>query len=85
MDYVAGSGIFEIPRSAAKLAEVIPLRKRGDEPLDYLDIPSREQLEDVILGHEPTLVFVEHDECFVEQVATRPIALDREVSGCRIR
>ena len=27
MDYVAGSGMFEIPRVDGKLAEVIPLRR----------------------------------------------------------
>jgi hypothetical protein len=32
MDYVAGSGMFEIPRADGKLAEVIPLRRPGDEP-----------------------------------------------------
>jgi hypothetical protein len=32
MDYVAGSGMFEIPRADGRLADVIPLRKRGDEP-----------------------------------------------------
>jgi hypothetical protein len=31
MEYVAGSGMFEIPRAEAKLADVIPLRGRGDE------------------------------------------------------
>ena len=32
MDYVAGSGMFEIPRADGKLADVIQLRKPGDEP-----------------------------------------------------
>jgi hypothetical protein len=32
MDYVAGSGVFEIPRADGKLAEVIPLRGRADDP-----------------------------------------------------
>ena len=32
IDYVAGSGMFEIPTAEAKLAEVIPLRGRGGEP-----------------------------------------------------
>ena len=27
VDYVAGSGLFEIPRPGGKLADVIPLRK----------------------------------------------------------
>jgi hypothetical protein len=32
MDYVGGPGMFEIPRGDGKLADVIPLRKRDDEP-----------------------------------------------------
>jgi hypothetical protein len=32
MDYVAGSGMFEIPQADRKLADVIPLRGGGDEP-----------------------------------------------------
>jgi hypothetical protein len=32
MDYVAGSGMFEIPRPDGKLADVIPLRRPGDDP-----------------------------------------------------
>jgi hypothetical protein len=32
MNYVAGSGIFEIPRADEKLADVIPLRRPGDDP-----------------------------------------------------
>jgi hypothetical protein len=32
MDYVAGSGMFEIPRAEGKLAEVILLPKRRDDP-----------------------------------------------------
>jgi hypothetical protein len=32
MDYVAGSGMFEIPRADGKLADVIPLRGRGEDP-----------------------------------------------------
>ena len=31
MDYVAASGMFVIPRAEGKLADVIPLRGRGDE------------------------------------------------------
>jgi hypothetical protein len=31
MEYVAGSGMFEIPRSDGKLADVIPIRGRGKD------------------------------------------------------
>ena len=46
-----------------------------DEPLNYLDIASREQIEEVVLAHAPTLVFVEHDRRFVDRVATARISL----------
>jgi len=45
-----------------------------NEPLDYLDIPSRE-VETAVLPAAPTLVLVEHDRAFVERVATRRIRL----------
>ena len=32
MDYVANSGMFEFPRADGKLADVIELRPRRDEP-----------------------------------------------------
>jgi hypothetical protein len=34
MDYVAGSGGFEIPRPDGRLVDVIPLRRPGDDPLE---------------------------------------------------
>jgi len=41
-----------------------------DEPLNYIDILSREQIEQVILDFQPTLLFIEHDKYFVDKVAT---------------
>jgi lincosamide and streptogramin A transport system ATP-binding/permease protein len=41
-----------------------------DEPLNYIDILSRIQVEDAILKSRPTMVFVEHDAAFVRNVAT---------------
>ena len=48
-----------------------------DEPLNYIDILTREQIEDAILKYKPTLIFVEHDETFIEKVATKIIKLER--------
>ena len=42
-----------------------------DEPLNYIDVLSRMQVEDLILGAEPAMVFVEHDEAFREKIATK--------------
>ncbi len=44
-----------------------------DEPMNYIDLMSREQIETVVLANEPTMLFVEHDRRFVERVATRVI------------
>lgn len=41
-----------------------------DEPLNYLDIYSRIQVENLIMQFKPTMIFVEHDRAFAEKVAT---------------
>lgn len=46
-----------------------------DEPLNYIDVFSRMQIEDLILKYQPTLVFVEHDREFAEKMATKLICL----------
>jgi lincosamide and streptogramin A transport system ATP-binding/permease protein len=46
-----------------------------DEPMNYIDVISRMQIEDLILQHEPTLLFVEHDRAFCERVATKTVEL----------
>ncbi|MCU7490557.1 MAG: ABC-F family ATP-binding cassette domain-containing protein [Ignavibacteria bacterium] len=48
-----------------------------DEPLNYLDIASREQLEDFLQNDEPTIIFVEHDRFFIESAATEIIRLEK--------
>ena len=46
-----------------------------DEPLNYIDVISRMQIEEIILNFKPTLIFVEHDRKFVDNVATEIIEL----------
>jgi lincosamide and streptogramin A transport system ATP-binding/permease protein len=46
-----------------------------DEPMNYVDLQSREQVEEVILEHRPTMLFVEHDRWFIEKVATRIVEM----------
>ena len=46
-----------------------------DEPLNYMDVNFREQLTKAILEKNLTLVFVEHDEMFLKEVATRIIRM----------
>ena len=41
-----------------------------DEPLNYIDVLSRIQIETLIRQFRPTLLFVEHDAAFVEKTAT---------------
>lgn len=46
-----------------------------DEPLNYVDLLSRIQLEELLLEYRPTMLFVEHDRAFAEAVSTRLIRL----------
>jgi lincosamide and streptogramin A transport system ATP-binding/permease protein len=48
----------------------------ADEPLNYVDLYSREQIEQAMLEGGPTVLFVEHDRRFVDEVATRVVRLD---------
>lgn len=48
-----------------------------DEPLNYIDILTRIQIEDAILNYKPTLIFVEHDETFIKNVSTKIINIER--------
>ena len=41
-----------------------------DEPLNYIDVISRMQIEELLTEHRPTILFVEHDKAFCEAVAT---------------
>lgn len=45
-----------------------------DEPLNYIDIFSRMQIEKLILQFQPTMLLVEHDIRFQENVSTRIIS-----------
>ncbi|AFS77530.1 RA2 family drug resistance ABC transporter ATP-binding protein [Gottschalkia acidurici 9a] len=46
-----------------------------DEPLNFIDVISRMQIEQLLIEHEPTILFVEHDSAFCENVATKIIKL----------
>lgn len=46
-----------------------------DEPLNYVDLFSRMQIEELLLEYRPTLLFVEHDKVFRERIATQTIQL----------
>lgn len=44
-----------------------------DEPLNYIDVFSRAQIESLIKKYEPTMLIVEHDQFFLENIATKVI------------
>ena len=46
-----------------------------DEPMNYIDLLSRMQLEELLLTWRPTLLFVEHDKTFCDRVATGTLRL----------
>ena len=46
-----------------------------DEPLNYIDIFSRMQIEKLIEKYKPTMIMVEHDSRFREKLATKVIDL----------
>ncbi len=46
-----------------------------DEPLNYIDILSRLQIEKLILRYKPTMLFVEHDSFFIKTIACKIISI----------
>ena len=46
-----------------------------DEPLNFIDIYSRGQIEALIAAYAPTMLFVEHDAAFCSAIATKSIQL----------
>lgn len=46
-----------------------------DEPLNFIDVYSRMQIERLIQEFSPTMIFVEHDKAFRDAIATRVIEL----------
>lgn len=48
-----------------------------DEPLNYIDVFSRMQIEKLLLEYQPTMLLVEHDVYFREKIATSIINMDK--------
>jgi lincosamide and streptogramin A transport system ATP-binding/permease protein len=46
-----------------------------DEPLNFIDVISRMQIEALLLEHTPTILFVEHDSEFCQNIATKTVEL----------
>ena len=47
-----------------------------DEPLNYIDVLSRMQIERLIAQFRPTMILVEHDQTFLEHLNARVLRLD---------
>lgn len=47
-----------------------------DESLNYIDVFSRMQIEELLLKFRPTMVLVEHDTAFIEKVGTKIVKLE---------
>ena len=50
-----------------------------DEPLNYIDVISRMQIERLLTEYKPTLLFVEHDAAFCQNIATKTV----EITGVK--
>lgn len=46
-----------------------------DEPLNFIDIYSRKQIENLISKYNPTMILVEHDKAFRDSISTKIIEL----------
>lgn len=47
-----------------------------DEPLNFIDVISRMQIEELLLEHSPTILFVEHDSEFCKHISTKIVELN---------
>ena len=47
-----------------------------DEPMNYIDVIARIQIEQMLLEFRPTLIFAEHDRAFCERIATQTVMME---------
>lgn len=47
-----------------------------DEPMNYIDVIARMQIEQMLLEFRPTLIFAEHDRTFCEHIATQKVTME---------
>ncbi|TWW13741.1 ABC-F type ribosomal protection protein [Dellaglioa algida] len=50
-----------------------------DEPLNYLDVITRQQIQDVIMTFKPPMLIIDHDKEFVESVGTKFVEIKRHI------
>jgi len=46
-----------------------------DEPLNYIDVLSRMQIERLLLDFRPTMILIEHDRAFLEKLNAKIIPI----------
>ncbi|MDE7240189.1 MAG: ATP-binding cassette domain-containing protein, partial [Lachnospiraceae bacterium] len=46
-----------------------------DEPLNFIDVFSRMQLETLIKAYRPTMLLIEHDEAFIQEIGAEVLRL----------
>ena len=46
-----------------------------DEPMNFVDLFTRIQLENLILKYQPTMLFIEHDQYFSSKIATKEVKI----------
>ena len=46
-----------------------------DEPLNYIDVFSRMQIEKLLMHYAPTMLLVEHDVKFKETLSTKQVKM----------
>ncbi|SJZ73878.1 lincosamide and streptogramin A transport system ATP-binding/permease protein [Pilibacter termitis] len=64
----------ELAKSLTEQAELYV----WDEPLNYLDVFNHVQIENVIKNFKPTMIVIEHDKRFIENVAEKVVKLERK-------
>jgi ATP-binding cassette subfamily F protein 3 len=53
-----------------------------DEPTNYMDIPSKEKIEDVLDEFMGSIIFVSHDRYFIRRLANRLFVIDNQNLYC---
>jgi ATP-binding cassette subfamily F protein 3 len=54
-----------------------------DEPTNHLDIPSRQMLEEALLGYNGTVIAVSHDRYFLDRIAESMLVIGTDAAGQR--
>lgn len=49
-----------------------------DEPLNYIDVLSRIQIEELLIKYHPAILFVEHDSAFCRKIADRTVEIIKD-------